>query len=407
MRTRAYLAALVLAASSAALPCRYAAAQEKDAVTEMAKRRFQEGVKFFDQKRYEEARAAFLQAYALKHHPAVLLNLAQCELRSGHHLEAARHFSAYLRDPPANGTSGERSDAEKGLSSARAKLGRIQVSVTSGAEVLVDGENVGTSPLPEAVDSAPGNHTVEARLGGRSTSTSVTVTVGRSATATLSLEGGSPPIAPLPPPTGNTPPTAPAETPEGPPPSDASNASPGTADTSVQLSSASTGRQPFFTWLGHSGWGITGVVLTGVGIGTIAGFTIIGNQASDNVDSVAGAIQTEINKDKNDPAVRARMTPEGNYPVCADPALPTFAKACAVLKDDIDKRDLDRTVATAGIVVAVAGLTTVVAGYLLSPKTSSTKAAGPAPKVASQAPSVAVVPVIGAHESGLQILGRF
>ena len=56
----------------------------------MARRRFQEGVKFFDQKKFEEARAAFLQAYALKHHPAVLLNLAQSEIRSGHPLEAAR-----------------------------------------------------------------------------------------------------------------------------------------------------------------------------------------------------------------------------------------------------------------------------------------------------------------------------
>src|SRR5258708_16484866 len=182
MRTRSCIAALVLAASSAVLPCRYAAAQEKDAVTEMAKHRFQEGVKFFDQKRYEEARAAFLQAYALKHHPAVLLNLAQCEIRSGHNLEAARHFAAYLRDPPPNAGAGM-SDAEKGLASARTKLGRIQVSVAGGAEVLVDGESVGVAPLPDAVDAAPGNHTVEARLGGRSPSASVTGSVGRSSTA--------------------------------------------------------------------------------------------------------------------------------------------------------------------------------------------------------------------------------
>src|SRR5713101_3208360 len=98
MRTRACLATLMLAAASVAVAVPRAHAQDKDAVVEMARRRFQEGVKYFDQKRYEEARAAFLQAYALKRHPAVLLNLAQCELRSGHNLEAARHFAAYLRD---------------------------------------------------------------------------------------------------------------------------------------------------------------------------------------------------------------------------------------------------------------------------------------------------------------------
>ena len=66
MRTRVCCAALLLAASSALMGSSTARADDKDAVTEMARRRFQEGVKFFDQKRYEEARGAFLQAYALK-----------------------------------------------------------------------------------------------------------------------------------------------------------------------------------------------------------------------------------------------------------------------------------------------------------------------------------------------------
>src|SRR5258708_8988783 len=152
MRTRSCIAALLLAASSAALPCRVAIAQEKDAVTEMARRRFQEGVKFFDQKRYEEARAAFLQAYALKRHPAVLLNLAQSEARSGHPAEAARHFATYLRESP-NPPANERADAEKGLATARTKLGRIHIAAPSGAEVVLDGELIGQAPLPEAVDA--------------------------------------------------------------------------------------------------------------------------------------------------------------------------------------------------------------------------------------------------------------
>src|SRR2546421_1986708 len=134
MRARACPATLPLAAAGLVADVSPAMAQEKDAVTEMARRRFQEGVKFFDQKRFEEARAAFLQAYALKHHPAVLLNLAQSEIRSGHPLEAARHFSGYLRESP-NASGAERSEAEKGLAAARAKLGRIHVQVPTGAEV--------------------------------------------------------------------------------------------------------------------------------------------------------------------------------------------------------------------------------------------------------------------------------
>src|SRR5258705_11845271 len=112
MRTRACLATLLLAAAGLAVAAPPARAQDKDAVTERARRGFQEGVKFFDQKRFEEARAAFLQAYALKHHPAVLLNLAQSEIRSGHPLEAARHFSGYLRES-ASAAPTERGEAEK------------------------------------------------------------------------------------------------------------------------------------------------------------------------------------------------------------------------------------------------------------------------------------------------------
>src|SRR5258707_7055965 len=149
MRKRANVIVFLWAVSSAVLPGRTSLAQEKDSVTETARRRFQEGVKFFDQKKFEEARAAFLQAYALKHHPAVLLNLAQSEIRSGHPLEAARHFSGYLRES-ANTSPAERADAEKGLASARTKLGRIHVTAATGAQVTVDGEAIGQAPLPEA-----------------------------------------------------------------------------------------------------------------------------------------------------------------------------------------------------------------------------------------------------------------
>ena len=148
MRIRLCVAALLLAASSASLPCRYAAAQEKDAVTDMARRRFQEGVKFFDQKRYEEARAAFLQAYALKHHPAVLLNLAHSEIKR----PQPRSCAALLDLPsraPSQRNNAEKAEAEKALASARSKLGRIQVSATAGAEILVDGESVNRRRCPK------------------------------------------------------------------------------------------------------------------------------------------------------------------------------------------------------------------------------------------------------------------
>src|SRR5262245_55943067 len=56
-----------------------------DPVTEAARIKYQEGVKAYEAGKYEDARSAFLQAYALKRVPAVLLNLGQSEIKSGHY----------------------------------------------------------------------------------------------------------------------------------------------------------------------------------------------------------------------------------------------------------------------------------------------------------------------------------
>src|SRR5450755_1786107 len=97
--------------ASAAPPVK--ASADDDATVAMARERFKEGVSYFDQKQYDKARAAFMQAYALKKHPAVLLNLAQSELRSAHEADAAKHFAAYLREAK------DSSDAEKQRSEER------------------------------------------------------------------------------------------------------------------------------------------------------------------------------------------------------------------------------------------------------------------------------------------------
>src|SRR5689334_8167747 len=65
---------------------------QTDPVTEAARVKYQEGVKAFEAGRYEDARSAFLQAYALKRVPAVLLNLGQSEIKSGHYEEGGNHL---------------------------------------------------------------------------------------------------------------------------------------------------------------------------------------------------------------------------------------------------------------------------------------------------------------------------
>ncbi len=144
--TLAVLAPVALAPSDAH-------AQGDEASVVEARARFREGVTLYDEGRYEAARAKFKQAYALKQHPDVLLNLGWSSLKSGHPQEAEEAFSNYLRDakdaPPA-----KRAEAEKGLAQARAA-----------------GGGSGTSPTPAPTSSGgggTGGGTVSGGGGGAS-----------------------------------------------------------------------------------------------------------------------------------------------------------------------------------------------------------------------------------------------
>ncbi len=132
---------------------------QDDPVTTQARARFKEGVDFYDRGQFENARLAFLQAYTLKKHPAVLLNLAQSSARSGHYLEASKYFQQFLKE--AGATPQQQKDAETGLSEVRQKLGRIEIVAPAGTELTLDDkEHLGVSPFGEPIDVEPGSHSL-------------------------------------------------------------------------------------------------------------------------------------------------------------------------------------------------------------------------------------------------------
>src|SRR5271169_4563490 len=187
MRTPPIVVALLLALASPT-PSFSAFAQD-DATTSMARARFKEGVEFFDKGSFEQARASFLQAYALKKHPAVLLNLAWSCVKSGHALEAERYFKQFLTEGK-DITDKQRADANDGLTQSHAKLGRIEISAAAGTEVTVDGEKVGTAPLSDAVSVEAGAHTVKFKGPDGATDTqSVTVLGGEKQVARFGKAG--------------------------------------------------------------------------------------------------------------------------------------------------------------------------------------------------------------------------
>jgi PEGA domain len=240
---------------------------QDDVTLTMARERFKEGVAYFDKKDFAKARVAFLQAYALKKHPAVLLNLAQSELRSGHEADAAKHFSQYLREHK-DATEAERQGAETGLTAAKALVAEVTLDVdATGAEIYVDGDLEGQAPLPGSIYLSPGAHELQARKDGKTATNQVNVAAGQASTISLKLAAGPKPRP--------TPGVSPGEP----------NQEPLAADVEP-----SRGRQAFVPWLTSTPGAMIGAGLTGVGLIGGGAFALGQKSAYDAADSVAAQI---------------------------------------------------------------------------------------------------------------------
>jgi hypothetical protein len=375
---------------SAALPLttsKTASAQD-DAAIQMARERFQEGVKYYDAKQYSRARAAFLQAYALKKHPAVLLNLAQSELRSGYEADAAKHFAQYLREAN-DATAAERQEAQKGLTAAKASIAEIAVNVDqNAAEVYVDGNLEGQSPLPGPIYLKPGAHNIDARKDGRTASSAVTAIAGQSGSVNVSFAGGAAaaPVGPEPtgPATGPAPmgavqqPVAGQPMPSGPPP-DTGTEKPGFVEWA-------TGNP--VAWIGG------GVAVVGIASGI--GFALAAKQSYSDADSIKSAIlQEAANRNVSGPCNLDASQQVKDY----------FGPACDKYQTRVDDGDSQKSVSTVSFVVAGVAVAGTVVYYFID--TGSREAKVGKTTRPNNGFRAAVVPFVGPTERGLGFVGQF
>ena len=162
------------------------------AATEAAKARFDEGVKHYAKKRYDRALAAFLQAYALTHNPAILFNLGISSVKVGDPLHAVKYFEQFLRDA-STATPEQRARAEAAIARAKESLGSIEIIAPDGAEIAVDGEPVGRAPLQGPVTALAGDHAVTITTAAGGKLANVEVKAGMVARVKLSSGASSPP----------------------------------------------------------------------------------------------------------------------------------------------------------------------------------------------------------------------
>lgn len=370
--------ALCLSLQLALVP-RLARAQDNENL-ELARQRFREGVTFYDQRNYEKARIAFLQAYAIKPHPSVLLNLAQSELRANRPADAAGHFAEFIRDNPDVGDA-EKQEAELGFAAARSKVAEVVVECDiEGATVSVDGEERGTTPLDGPVYLAPGGHEITAVSGTLSGSRVVTAVAGRNITTTLRLE----------------PESAPADA-VGAGDMDGSSDATGTI-TADDFTVSSHERQPFFEWFASQpvAWFTTGV--TGVALVAGTAFALGAKSDFDEANNIASEIRFQAEKRGYTPD-RGECTPQGID--FLDTSEGVFAKACQTYEDRTDSAQSQKTAATVSFIVAGLSAVGTAVFYIVDSSPDENAAKGTTPR------RTAIVPIATPKVQGLAITGSF
>src|SRR6476659_8266055 len=139
-----------------------------------------EGTAAYGRGDYATALDKFTAAYEIFPSPKLWFNIGQANRDLGRPVEAVAAFDRFLREagdaPPETLAEARRSAAE-----LKTKLGQLQVTcATDGAEITVDGKQIGSTPLGEMVWTTPGRHQVAVQHEGFSPAIQdVVVTTGK------------------------------------------------------------------------------------------------------------------------------------------------------------------------------------------------------------------------------------
>jgi hypothetical protein len=105
------------------------------------------------------ALAEFKHAYSLSKDPRLLFNMAICEKELHHYARMRALLEEYLREGANVATQESLTAAQEALAAIKPLVAEVALHVNeAGAEVIIDGEPVGTTPLARPVPIDPGTH---------------------------------------------------------------------------------------------------------------------------------------------------------------------------------------------------------------------------------------------------------
>jgi len=147
-----------------------------------------EGTAAYGRGDYAAALDKFTAAYKIFPSPKLWFNIGQANRDLGRPVDAVAAFDRFLReadDAPAETLA----EARRSAAELKTKLGQLKVTcATDGAEITVDGKQVGSTPLGEMVWTTPGRHQVAVQHEGFSPAIEdVAVVVGQATAVNLEL----------------------------------------------------------------------------------------------------------------------------------------------------------------------------------------------------------------------------
>jgi PEGA domain/Tetratricopeptide repeat len=140
----------------------------QDADQALAKERFQRGVASYEAGQYGEALADFQEAYRLKPHPLVRVNIANCYDKLDRPVEAIFHFDLFMSSK--QGSPEQRAEIKEALKGLRKRVGKLMLDVApDGAHVTIDDSDERRAPILEPITLKAGPHEVAVSLDGYDT----------------------------------------------------------------------------------------------------------------------------------------------------------------------------------------------------------------------------------------------
>jgi hypothetical protein len=160
------------------------AAEERSEASEAA-RHFDRGYLLAQQGSLEAAISEFKRAYALSPHPSVLYNLGQAYAASGRAVEAVQTLRKYLEQADVKLDTERRAQAAAIIDYQGQRIGTLTLDVEpAGAELMLDGEPLGTAPLNGPLLVSAGTHGLTVAHAGYTPRSVRVEVVGKTSTAT-------------------------------------------------------------------------------------------------------------------------------------------------------------------------------------------------------------------------------